>query len=102
MAVVELTVVPLGTGSPSISEYVAGCLELIKRKENVKYQLTPMGTILEGDLTDILELVRQVHEVPFGKGAQRVITTVKIDDRRDRELTMEGKLQSVYSKMEKV
>ena len=36
-----------------------------------------------------------MHEVPFAKGAMRVITTLKIDDRCDKKLTMKGKLDAV-------
>ena len=57
-----------------------------------------MGTILEGSLDQVLEAVRQVHEVPFALGALRVVTTVKIDERRDKKLTMSGKLESVAKK----
>jgi uncharacterized protein YqgV (UPF0045/DUF77 family) len=43
-----------------------------------------------------------MHEVPFGKGALRVVTTLKIDDRRDKVLSMEGKLTSVRKRMPSV
>jgi uncharacterized protein (TIGR00106 family) len=54
-----------------------------------------MGTIVEGDVDAIFALVRKMHESPFNAGAQRVSTLIKIDDRRDREHTMQGKLNSV-------
>lgn len=40
-----------------------------------------------------------MHEVPFQKGGQRVLTSIKIDDRRDKAGTMEGKLNSVRTKL---
>ncbi len=99
MAIVEVTTVPLGTGSTSLSKYVAECHQVLENETRVKYQLTPMGTIIEGDLDIILELIRKMHEVPFGSGALRVSTTIKIDDRRDKVGTMEGKVKSVESKL---
>jgi len=36
-----------------------------------------------------------MHEVPFEKGASRVITTLKVDERRDKPSTMAGKVESV-------
>jgi uncharacterized protein YqgV (UPF0045/DUF77 family) len=39
-----------------------------------------------------------MHEVPFKAGAARVVTTIKIDDRRDRDATMDRKVKSVMSK----
>lgn len=99
MAVVEVSITPLGTGSPGVSRYVAGSLQVL-RASSLKYQLTPMGTIIEGEIDDILDVIRRMHEVPFGSGAQRVSTLIRIDDRRDRgEHTMEGKLRSVEEKM---
>ncbi|MBZ4653230.1 MAG: hypothetical protein JG781_568 [Peptococcaceae bacterium] len=99
MAVAEIVVVPLGTGSPSISEYVAQCLEILVKNERIKYQLTPMGTIVEGEVSDILRLVQEMHEVPFQKGALRVSTSLRLDERRDKELSMEGKVKSVLEKI---
>ena len=92
--VAEISVVPLGTGSASVSRYVADCMGVLA-KSGIKYRLTPMGTILEGPLDRVLEVTRALHEVPFTKGAVRVITTLKIDDRCDKKLTMKGKLDAV-------
>ncbi len=100
MAVVEVTVVPLGTGTPSLSSYVAECEKVLDRYEDLKHTLTPMSTVIEGELDRILEAVREMHEVPFIKGAQRVSTRITIDDRRDKKLTMEGKLKSVQKKLQ--
>lgn len=99
MAIVELTIAPMGTGTPSISQYVAACHKVLEKAQDLKYQLTPMSTIIEGDLDRILEVVRQMHEVPFGAGAQRVSTLMRIDDRRDKELTMAGKIKAVTDKL---
>ncbi|BBB90262.1 MAG TPA: MTH1187 family thiamine-binding protein [Methylomusa anaerophila] len=99
MAVIEVTIVPLGTGSPSISQYVASCHKILAGEKDIKYQLTPMSTIIEGDLDKVLAIIRRMHEAPFGAGAQRVSTTIRIDDRRDKELTMDGKIQSVMAKI---
>lgn len=96
--IAELVVVPLGTGSPSLSSYVAG-VEKLLATFNLKTMLTPMGTVLEGELDEVLRAVRAVHEVPFQAGALRVSTTVKIDERRDKELSMEGKVQAVREKL---
>ena len=96
--IAELVVLPLGTGSPSLSSYVAG-VEKLLATFNLKTMLTPMGTVLEGDLDEVLRAVRAVHEVPFQAGALRVSTTVKIDERRDKELSMDGKVRAVREKL---
>src|SRR5512140_372831 len=98
MAVVFLTIAPLGTGTPSVSKYVAG-VEKILRGTKLTHQLTAMGTIIEGDLDEILAVIREMHEHPFGQGAVRVSTLIKIDDRRDKEHTIAGKMKSVEDKL---
>lgn len=98
MAVVEVSIVPVGTKSAGISAYVAGCLAVL-RGQPVRYQLTAMGTILEGDLPLLLELVRLMHEQPFVEGVDRVVTTIRIDDRRDHALTIQGKVAAVESRL---
>ena len=62
-------------------------------------QLTSMGTIVEGNLDEILALTKRMHETPFLKGIDRVVTTIRIDDRRDRKATSSGKIGSVTGKL---
>lgn len=100
MAIVQVTIVPLGTGTPSVSDYVASVHQVLEQaKEEIKYQLTPMSTIIEGELEDLLTVIRRMHEVPFENGAMRVSTSITIDDRRDKKGTMVQKLQSIEEKM---
>jgi uncharacterized protein (TIGR00106 family) len=98
MAIVEISVIPLGTKTPSVSKYVAEALKVLE-KEDIKYELTSMGTIVEGDLDKILDLVKKMHETIFDKEVQRVVTIIKINDRRDKPLSMEGKVKSVRDKL---
>ena len=93
--VAELAIVPIGTGDTGVSHYVAACLEVLESREDLSYQLTPMGTVIEGSLDTVLEVIRQMHEVPFEKGVSRVITTLKIDERRDKPSTMAAKVEAV-------
>lgn len=97
MAIVEVTIVPLGTASTSLSPYVAKVHQVAQDAvhEGVHVQLTPMSTILEGELETLLGIVRQMHEVPFEAGAQRVSTSIRIDDRRDKAGTMADKVAAV-------
>jgi len=99
MPVCQVTVVPLGTATPSLSSYVAGCQKVLAQYKDVKYHLTPMATVMEGQLDRILEAVQEMHEVPFQMGAQRVSTTLVIDDRRDKPLSMKGKVNAVEAKL---
>ena len=98
MPVVFVTITPLGTATPSVSRYVAGC-ERILRESGLRNELTAMGTIIEGDLDQVLAVVRRMHESPFAQGAVRVSTSIRIDDRRDKPNTIEGKMKSVREKL---
>jgi uncharacterized protein (TIGR00106 family) len=97
MAIVEVSIVPLGLSTTSLSGQVASVLQPLK-ESGLRYTLTAMGTIIEGDLEEVMRCLLKMHEVPFAKGAGRVYTTVKIDDRRDKKASMEGKLRSVQEK----
>ena len=101
MAIMEITVVPLGTSSPSVSRYVAGAVRVLREAKDVRYELTPMGTVVEGETDRLLELAAQMHRTPFAAGAVRVVTTVKIDERRDKPVTMSGKVAAVREKLGK-
>ena len=99
MAIVEVSVVPLGTRTASVSEYVARAVKVLEQEEDMKCELTAMGTIMEGDLDRILAVVRKMHEVVFGEGVVRVLTTIKIDDRRDKVHGMKEKVASLKKKL---
>ena len=98
MAILEISVVPIGTKDTSVSSSVAHCIRIL-RKEKVRYELTSMGTNIEGSLKDLIRVALKMHEEPFRKGAARVLTTLKIDDRRDKKGTLEGKKRAVESKL---
>lgn len=99
MAIVAVSVVPIGTGTTSVSSYVAEAEKTLRKDGRVSYRLGPMFTTLQGDLGDCLDVVRKMHESLFEAGALRVSTSVKIDDRRDRDASMEGKVRSVEEKL---
>lgn len=97
--IAEVVVVPLGTATPSLSQYVADVEKVLQKFTSIKTMLTPMSTIIEGDLDEVLHIIREIHEVPFLKGALRVSTRISIDDRRDKPVTIDSKLKAVQSKL---
>ena len=99
MAMIDISVVPVGTQSPSVSEYVAGAVRILKNEPGIKYELTAMNTIIEGDLEKLMALAQRMHRSAFDAGAVRVVTTIRIDERRDKPLTMNGKIASVKKKL---
>lgn len=99
MAVLELTVIPIGTKKTSVSKYVAGCEKVLKGYENLEVRLNPMGTVIEGDIDEALKAIRACQESVFKNGADRVYSVIKIDDRRDKKASLDQKIKSVEDKM---
>ena len=98
MAIAEVSIVPIGTGNTSVSEFVADAVKVLK-KSGLNYKLNPMGTIIEGEIKEVMDVITKMHETPFIKGSKRVYTTIKIDDRRDKSVKMEEKVQAVKEKI---
>ncbi len=92
MAVAELCLFPLGTETPSVGKYLEPVIDVIK-ESGLKYQVCPMGTVVEGSVEEILELVKKCHEAILNAGAKRVVISLRIDDRVDKPLTIEGKMR---------
>lgn len=90
--IAEITVVPIDTQDTSIHNYVKDAVDAVKAEHDIKYQVNAMGTVLEGELSAIMKIIGQMHEAPFNDGASRVLTDVRIDDRRDKTGSMERKV----------
>jgi uncharacterized protein (TIGR00106 family) len=93
--IAEVSFSPIGTGTPSLSPYVTAALAVLEEHPEVQYQLNPMGTVLEGERQDIINVVEEMNEAIFAVGALRVGTTLKIDERRDKPTSMEHKVAVV-------
>ena len=78
----ELEVVPIGTNSPSLSAILAQVATLIDQS-GLDYRVGPMGTVVEGDWDRIMLLAKQCHQAIL-QSSSRVMTTIRIDDRRDK------------------
>jgi uncharacterized protein (TIGR00106 family) len=95
VATADLTVIALGRAEASASTYIAEIQRRLERQDRVRYSLHAMGTSLEGSTADILAVVAELHAVPFEMGIPRVYSVLKLDERRDREQTLEDKVESV-------
>ena len=77
----EIAVYPLGTDNASITKEVSKVFNVLDNCD-LTYQITTMGTIIEGTLDELFALARELHEAVFSDSVKRVITTIKIDDKR--------------------
>lgn len=99
MAVAEVSIEPLGTGTPSIGDLITACVSVLQKQQDVKWEVTAMGTILEGDRSRIMSLVQEMDDACFRAGAKRVVTNVRIDERSDKALHMQDMEREVESKL---
>jgi len=99
MITAELTIIPIGTSGTSLSKYVAAAVSALDN-DGIKYELTGMGTLLESDdLEKIFTAIKTAHEAVFNTGAERVATSIKIDERRDEDKTIKDKVSSVTQRL---
>ncbi len=92
----EFSIAPAG-GGDSLSSHVARILDRVDRS-GISYQLTAMGTIIEGEPDEVFALIRDCH-MEMRAGASRVITTIRIDDRPGVEGALTDKVASVEKKL---
>jgi uncharacterized protein (TIGR00106 family) len=74
---IEFSIIPLG-GDQHISSLVAEALKIVDAS-GLPYQLTPLGTCLEGEWEEVMTVVRLCHE-RIRQTSPRVITSIKIED----------------------
>jgi uncharacterized protein (TIGR00106 family) len=96
MVILEFSVSPLGEGE-SVSPYVARCLEIVEQS-GLDYQLHAMGTLVEGELDQVLDLMRLCIEATAAD-CQRVTCSAKIDYRRGHSGRLHSKVASVEEKL---
>jgi len=90
--VVEFSIVPIGKGE-ELAGLVAKVLDVVDRS-GLPYQLTSMGTIVEGDWDEIMGLIKACHRT-MRRQAGRVLTRISIDDRAGSTKRMRRKVEAV-------
>jgi len=94
MIISQLSIAPVGKGT-SLSKYVKIVLNALL-KNNIKFQTNDMATIIETkDLDTLFNVVKEAHNSVLKSGAKRVITELKIDDRKDKDIILGNKVKSV-------
>lgn len=96
--IAQFKVVPIGKGE-SLSAYVAECVRIVQGS-GLKYQLTPMATIVEGGWDEVMEVIGQCHQ-RVRSMSNRVVTSIEVDDRGGHGDAMEQKIRSVQDRLSK-
>ena len=94
--IAEFSITPIGTEKTSLSPYVSCAIKAFENIEKLKFEVTSMGTILEAEsLKTIFQAVEAAHQAILDKGAKRVLSTLRLDDRRDKIRTMQDKVDAL-------
>ena len=92
MVLLEFAMAPRGVGE-SLSAHVARILDIID-KSGLAYQLTPMGTILEGEWDDVMAVVDACFKA-LEKDSPRIGVNIKADWKKGGASRLTSKIESV-------
>lgn len=92
----EFSVVPIGK-NVSLSRYVAKSLDIID-KSGLSYRINPMGTVVEGSWEEVMGLIKKCHDTLL-EDSERLLTSIKIDDRKGMTNALDRKVKSVEEKV---
>ena len=85
----------MGREGASVGDLLALVAERLAAQDAVEFEIGPMGTSLEGGVTEILDLVGELQEIPLAAGLPRVYTVLKLDNRADRKQSLGEKVESM-------
>ena len=88
-ATAELQVIPVGEGI-SVRQQVMRIVELLQGHDFI-LETHASGTNIEGELTDILAVVEQIHATLHREGSVRLVSYLKLETRTDKVPTLAGK-----------
>jgi uncharacterized protein (TIGR00106 family) len=88
-ATAELQVIPVGSGL-SLRKQVTRVVELLKGHDFI-IETHASGTDIEGDMEEILDAIREIHETLHQEGSVRLMSYVKLESRSDKTPTLAGK-----------
>ncbi len=98
MALMDISVIPLDGKGRGYSAAIAELEKLIEAS-GLESRLYDMGTLVYGPAPRLFELAGELHEYFFSKGYLRVYTVMKVDDRRDRDVSPGEKAASVRKRL---
>ena len=100
MAVMEISIIPIGTKDTSIGRYIVSSEKALKGSKIAGCEITAMGTLLEApSVRRLLQIAGKMHRRALGSGVKRVVTHILIDDRKDGKLTIKGKADSLKQRL---
>jgi len=92
MLLAEFSIWPMDKGE-SVAPYVARALDIVD-KSGLPYKLGPLGTCIEGEWSEVMAVIEKCYEA-LAADSNRIACTLKMDWRRGRRGSLEGKVASV-------
>jgi uncharacterized protein (TIGR00106 family) len=97
MIVAEFSTIPMGTGT-SASKYVLAIYEVL-RESGVRFVPGPMSTSIEtNSFEQLFKVIEKANKKLADMGVQRIVTSVHIDYRLDKDVSIESKLHKSIEK----
>ncbi len=92
----EISIYLMATRTTSASFYIAKAIESIQNIKNLRYEINSMGTVFESDdINVIYDAAKKMMETVHNLGISRVEVIIKIDSRKDKQVKMEEKIDSI-------
>ncbi len=95
---VEFSILPIGAGS-SIGDQLAEVLKIVDAS-GLPYKINPMGTVVEGEWDEVMNLIKRCHGAVM-KSGERALTTISIDDRKGKPNRIDEKVKSIEKRIGK-
>ena len=95
----EFSVIPVGSGSPSIGDQLAKVLNLVD-SSGLPYKVNPMGTVIEGEWGEVMGLIKKCHD-SIMEDYGRALLSITVDDRKGKPGRLEGKVESLEKRLGK-
>ncbi|WP_221289283.1 MTH1187 family thiamine-binding protein [Stygiolobus caldivivus] len=92
---IDISVEPIGTSSTSLSPYVRKVFEVLDRLGLKYYPAPSMTTIELEDITQLGIILKEIGDELEKMGVKRIVTIMKVDDRRDKENSLQHKLEVI-------
>ncbi|MGM7723703.1 MTH1187 family thiamine-binding protein [uncultured Metabacillus sp.] len=99
MPLLEISIIPIGTDSTSFSSEVTNVVRKIEEK-GLTYKLTPTATVIEGEIEQLWDIAKDMHQEALSAGPDRIVTNISIDHRTDKQMDMKHQVDTVEKELE--
>ncbi|KAF2004091.1 cell wall biogenesis protein-like protein Ecm15 [Amniculicola lignicola CBS 123094] len=92
--IADFCIIPIGTGSASVSKEVAEVQRLL-RGCGLVVSMHSAGSTVEGSWDDVMKVIGQCHSLLHGNGVVRIQNDIRVGTRTDKKQTSREKVEKV-------